>query len=250
MSRRKAATGEPMEGISLQSAILQFGLMSLIFYLWSTPFIQPVKILVVLFHEISHGLMAIASGGRVLRIWISAEEGGACETEGGMPLLIVSAGYLGSMLFGGTILFLSRFRSAVPLVSGFLVLLLLSATVTVLHDTESRTYAAAFAGAFILLGFLTPGLLGGFVLRVVGTISCLYSIIDIYWDVLADRGGYQIENDAVIFSELSGIPAQTVGLAWLVASVVFFLFVLKLTLTATPDTTPSPAPARQAHARA
>jgi len=239
-----------MEGISLQSAILQFSLMSLIFYLWSSPVIHPVKILVVLFHEMSHGLMALATGGEVIRIWISAEEGGACETEGGMPLLIVSAGYLGSMLFGGTILFLSRFRSAVPVVFGFLVLMLLSAIVTVLHDTESRTYAAAFAGTFIVLGFLTPGLLGGFLLRVVGTISCLYSIIDIYWDVLADRGGYQVENDAVIFSQLSGIPAQTVGLAWLIGSAIFFLFVLKLTLAATPEATPSPSTARQAPARA
>lgn len=237
--------GEPIDGLSVQGILLQFSLMCLIFYLWTSPIIQPMKLMVVLFHELGHGLTAILSGGKVISIWITRDEGGGCETEGGMPLLIVSAGYLGSMLFGGLILYLSRFRFAGPLVFGVLTLLLVSAILTVLKDDFSRTFASILAGAFILLGFFAPGLLGGFVLRVIGTVTCLYSIFDIYWDVLSDRGGYEVANDAEVFARLSGTSAQTVGMVWLVVAVVFFLFVLRMTLAVTAEEAGSVAPVRE-----
>ena len=218
------------DDISLRSVFFQFGLMCAIFYLWSSPWIQPVKIMVVLFHEMSHGLMALLTGGKVLNIFITPDEGGACETEGGMPLLIVSAGYLGSMLFGGLILYLSRFRSFVPVVFGMLTLTVVSAVVTVMGDPYSKKFAAMLAGSFIIAGFLVPSMVGRFALQVLGTVCCLYSIFDIYWDVLADRTEQAIQNDAIVFSSLSGMDARTVGTAWLVASVILFLAVLRSTM--------------------
>ena len=237
MADRTAAPPDVSDGISLENIILQFALMSAIFYLWSSPLIQPVKIMVVLFHEMSHGLMAILTGGNVLSIWISPDEGGACETEGGMPLLVVSAGYLGSMFFGGMILYLSRFRVFVPMVFGLLALMVIAAIVTVLEESFSRSFAAVLAGTFIFMGFLAPTFLASFVLRVIGTVSCLYSIFDIYWDILAERGNQIVQNDAVVFARLSGISPEMVGMAWLVASVVFFLFVLRQMLKVTPEET-------------
>jgi hypothetical protein len=241
-----ATSSEPAEGISLQDIILQFSLMCLVFYLWSSPLIQPIKLMVVLFHEMSHGFMALATGGKVLAIEITADEGGSCETEGGIALLIVGAGYLGSMLFGGTLLCLSRQRAYVPVVYGILALTLGAAFCTVLRDSYSRTFASALAGTFVVLGFLSPAFLGGFVLRLLGTVSCLYSIFDIYWDVLADRGGAAVPNDAIVFAELAGMTPQAVGMAWLVASVLFFLVVLKVTLAAGPASRPAPAAVKQA----
>ncbi|MCZ6796129.1 MAG: M50 family metallopeptidase [Planctomycetota bacterium] len=228
------ASPRKSEGISLHNVVLQFGLMSVIFYLWSSPIMQPAKIMVVLFHEMSHGLMAIVTGGKVVSIEIRADEGGACETEGGMPLFIVSAGYLGSMFFGGLILYLSRFRDFVPLVYGMLTLVIISAVVTVLSGSYSKTFCVVLAALFILGGFLTPVALGGLMLRVIGTVSCLYSIFDIYWDILANHGAQAIQNDAVVFAALSGVSAQSVGMIWLVAAVCFFLVVLRQTLRAGP----------------
>ena len=218
------------EGISVTNVIAQSLLICAVFYLWSSPVIQPVKIMVVLFHEISHGLMALASGGKVMSIVITADEGGACETEGGLPLLIVSAGYLGSMFVGGLLLYLSRFRGGVPVVYTLLTLTLGGAIFTVLHDPYSRTFATALAGSFLMVGLLAPALLGALFLRVLGTVSCLYSILDIYWDVLA-KPAYAAENDAVAFSSLTGVPPQAVGLAWLGVSAVYFFVVLKIIVT-------------------
>lgn len=226
-----ADASERREGISLSHLVLQMGLMCMVLYLWYSPLVLPLKLMVVLFHEMSHGLVAIVTGGTVVEISITEHEGGACVTEGGIPLAIVSAGYLGSMFFGGMMLYLSRLRFYVSLVYGVLVLILGAAVMTVLHDSYSRTFACALAVSFVFLGFLAPGLLGGFFLRAIGTVSCLYSMVDIYSDVLADANNPVAQNDAIIFADLSGVSAETVGVAWLAVSVVFFLAILKASLT-------------------
>ena len=215
--------------ISLPQTIIQIVLTFLIFYLWSTPLIQPIKLMVVLLHEMSHGLMALASGGTVHDILITADEGGACQSEGGNGVLIASAGYLGSMFFGGLILRGSRGGSGVPVTYALLALLTLGAAVTVLHDPYSRTFAFAIAGFCIFLGLLAPTFLGAFGLRILGTGSCLYAIFDIYSDILVGASD-GIENDARAFSSLTGVPEQTVGMAWLAVSVLYFAAILKASL--------------------
>ncbi len=51
--------------------------------LWGTVIVTPLKIFVVLLHEISHGVAAVATGGQVVRIEVDAQQGGICYTRGG-----------------------------------------------------------------------------------------------------------------------------------------------------------------------
>ena len=82
----------------------------------------------------------------------------------------------------------------------------------------------------MLCGFLAPSTVGALLLRAIGTFTCLYSIFDIYWDILASQGAAAGLNDAVAFSQLTGAEPQVVGVAWLVICLVFFLLVLKSVL--------------------
>lgn len=215
------------DDFSVAQVLIQFILIGVIFSIWSTSAIQPVKIMVVLFHELSHGLMAIATGGKVLNIVVTWDEGGFCETEGGVAALIVSAGYLGSMFFGGLLLYLSRFRGYVPCVYMILTLILVAAMITVLSDPFSRSFATGLAAAFLLLGLLAPAVISALFLRVLGTVSCLYSLFDIYGDVLVTGGSGGIANDATVFSEITGVDPALVGFAWLAVSFAYFLTVLR-----------------------
>ena len=79
----------------------------------------------------------------------------------------------------------------------------------------------------MLCGFLAPSTIGILLLRALGTFTCLYSLFDIYWDILADQAAAFNQNDAVAFSQLTGTEPQVVGIAWLVVCLVFFLVVLK-----------------------
>ena len=252
----KPAPGAAGREISLLHMALQIVLTVGIFYFWSTPLIQPIKLMVVLLHEMSHGLMALASGGTVHDIVITPDEGGACRSEGGNALLIAGAGYLGSMFFGGMILRAARGGSSVPVAYAILTLLVLGAAVTVLRDSYSRTFALALGGFFIFIGLIAPSFIGAFGLRLLGTGNCLYAIFDIYSDlVIGDTGAItnassKMQNDAQAFSSLTGVPPQTVGLAWFIVSVLFFMAILKASIESTPTAkapaTPASVPAGSA----
>ncbi len=62
-------------------------------FLWSETF----------FHEISHGIAALITGGRIHNISLNFNGSGLCTTSGGSHLLISFSGYLGSVLWGLTI---------------------------------------------------------------------------------------------------------------------------------------------------
>ena len=228
--------------VSLSKAALQLGFIVLALRLWPEPILQPLKLLVVLLHEMSHGLMALASGGAVMDIRITPDEGGVCSSSGGNAVLIAAAGYLGSMFFGGLILRAARGGAAVTVTFALLALLVLGAAVTVLHDSYSRTFALALAGCCIFLGLLAPRFLGALVLRAVGTVSCLYAILDIYGDLLAG-GTVETANDAQTFAALTGLPVEGVAFSWLAVSLLFFLAVLRSSLweEEEPDTAAAPA---------
>ena len=55
------------------------------------------------FHELSHGLAAIVSGGSIIKIELFTNGAGLCTTLGGNRFLISFMGYLGAILWGGAI---------------------------------------------------------------------------------------------------------------------------------------------------
>ena len=65
------------------------------------------------FHEISHGLAALATGGRLLQIELHFSGSGLCYTAGGIRWLVLLAGYAGSS-FWGLLLYLSGWASSIP----------------------------------------------------------------------------------------------------------------------------------------
>lgn len=72
----------------------------IVFMLWGTPVAYPLKILVVFMHELSHGLAAVFTVGSIEAISLSVQEGGHAITRGGSRFIILSADYVGSLVFG------------------------------------------------------------------------------------------------------------------------------------------------------
>lgn len=52
------------------------------------------------FHEISHGLAALVSGGRIVSVALETNGAGLCVTLGGSAFLITFSGYAGTVLWG------------------------------------------------------------------------------------------------------------------------------------------------------
>jgi hypothetical protein len=183
-----------------------------VWLLWWSPVIYPLKLFVVLLHELSHAGMAVATGGEVLRIVVTPDQGGVCYCPGGNTFLILSAGYLGSLLFGAAILVLARARQPAPRDSTTLIgIAVLVLTAFFVRNTFGILFGALFGAAMV--GLRSAGrAVHVWVLTGLGLTSCLYALLDIKGDVL-DRP--YLESDAHMLAELTGIPTVVWGVLWI-----------------------------------
>lgn len=201
-------------------------LLVVVALLWNTWFVYPLKILVVFFHELSHGLMAVATGGSILRIELVAQQGGLCVTAGGIRFLVLSAGYLGSLVWGGVILVAAARTRHDKIITMGLGALLLFVTVVFIRPIIGFGFGfgALFGLAMIVAGRLLPESVNDLVLKLVGLTSCLYAVLDIKSDII-DRS--HLRSDARMLSELTLIPTVAWGVIWIaiaaIAAVIFLV---------------------------
>lgn len=216
-----------MKNINWKELAGLLGLMVLIFFLWNTWFVYPLKILVVFFHEMSHGLVAILTGGKIIEIQVVAAQGGVCVTLGGNRFLTLTAGYLGSLVWGGLILVLAaktRYDREIAFALGVLMVL-----VSLIWVRPFASFGFGFGlGSGIALvasGFYLSERLNDFFLKVVGLTSCMYAVLDIKSDIL-DRPS--VRSDAAMLAEETGIPTMVWGVLWIVVASVAALYFLRL----------------------
>lgn len=161
-----------------------FLITALLYALWNTDVAWPLRMLVVLFHELSHGLAAILTGGEVVALELSRYEGGVAWTRGGSYFWIASAGYLGSLLIG-VALFVGavRTRADKAILTGCGVLILL-ATALYIREGFTVVFCTATGGAMIAVSLALPARYADLLLRVIGLSSMLYVPWDIYVDTI------------------------------------------------------------------
>ena len=195
-------------------------------FLWDTIWVYPLKLFVVLLHEASHGLAALATGGRIEEIRVYAEEGGRTTTTGGNGFVITSAGYLGSMLLGSAILLVATRTRLSQWLAALIGIGVVTLAFRCMPD-EGRYFAAGFG--IVLAGTaLMPRPVSELVLRVIGVTSCLYAILDIKSDVL-DRE--HDSSDASALAAVTGVPSVVWGALWIAISLVVTFYAAKWAVT-------------------
>lgn len=181
--------------------------------LWDTPAVYPLKVFVVLLHEISHGLVAVATGGFIEKIVLDPQQGGACYCPGGNPFFTLSAGYLGSLLWGAGLLTVAQSRrikaSWVTTVIGVMVVGL---SLLYVRSSFGLAFSLAFGALLIVASRQLSVVANRSILLVLGLTSCLYAILDIKSDVL-DRP--HLPSDAHMLSDLTGVPTMIWGVLWI-----------------------------------
>jgi hypothetical protein len=203
-------------------------------FLWNTLFVYPLKIFVVFMHEVSHGLAAIATGGRIVEIQISPQQGGHALTQGGSRFWTLTAGYLGSLLWGGLILLLAartHFDKGISILIG---LGMIAISIAFGESTFTYLFGIGFGAVLIAIGFYLSEAINDWVLRIIGVTSCLYAILDIKSDVL-DRAN--LRSDARMLSEVTGIPTEIWGGLWIIVAIgltFWFLYLSGKTADADP----------------
>jgi hypothetical protein len=183
-----------------------------IWFLWDTPAIYPLKIFVVMLHEISHGLVAVGTGGSIERIVLDPAQGGACYCPGGNAFLTLSAGYLGSLLWGvGLVSAAQSSRVSNRFLVAAVGLAVLVLTALYVRNGFGLLFGLGFGATLFAAGRrLGPGA-NRVILTTLGLTSCLYAILDIKSDIL-DRP--HLESDAAMLGQLTSTPTVLWGVIW------------------------------------
>lgn len=184
------------------------------FVFWDTWLTWPIQLLVVFVHECGHALAAVLTGGEVRSLEIRTNLSGQARTVGGIPFLILQAGYLASALFGASLMVAAtRPRSARHTL---LVLAALLAGCGVAFSTgpfsATLLFALLIATLFAWAARAAPEYVVRWGLVYIASVSALYSLIDIREDLLhwSARG----PSDATLLAARTGVPALVWGLAW------------------------------------
>ncbi len=193
--------------------------------LWDTIVVYPLKIFVVFLHELSHGLMAIATGGSIEAISLDWREGGETLSRGGNAFLTLSAGYLGSLAWGLLLLELARTRPKLArwALTG-LGVLMLGVTLVFVRGLFGVAFGFAFGAALLLASRWLPPAGVRVALTAMGLTSALYALLDIRSDVL-DRPG--AVSDAVMLGRMTGIPGIAWGVLWIGLGLVACIWMLR-----------------------
>ena len=205
--------------------------------LWDTLFVYPLKIFVVFMHEVSHGLAAVVTGGRIVEIHINPQQGGHALTQGGSRFWTLTAGYLGSLLWGGLILLLAARTHLDKAISIFIGLGMVVISIIFGESRFTWLFGIGFGVVLLAIGFFLSEAVNDWILRVIGVTSCLYAILDIKSDVL-DRS--HLRSDARMLSEVTGLPTEFWGILWILIAIgltFWFLYLAGKTSDSQPTAT-------------
>lgn len=196
-------------------------LTALVFALWQTPVVTPLKILVVFLHELSHALAAWLTGGSVEQISLSPQQGGFAITRGGNLFAILSAGYLGSLLLGVALLMAALRSEADRLVTAALGVVMAVITLLFIRDVFAAVFCSLAAAVLIAMARFLGHSANDMALRLIGLSSIIYVPYDIYDDTIARRG---LQSDAQMLADAFGGTAQIWGGVWLLISFAVILW--------------------------
>lgn len=198
--------------------------------LWQVPWLgwlaYPFRLFGTFVHELSHGLAAIATGGEFQRFSVSPDLSGLAWSAGGFRVVVASAGYVGSAIFGGVLIALhARWLPSRALLLGMAVVfgvlcLLFVRNLFGIASALVLTGALLFAGAKFSEAW-RDGLL---------KVLALQLILDGYnslFTVLRLSGAGDVQTDAHAMAQMTWLPAPVWAVLWMLASTAILFGVLR-----------------------
>ncbi|KIO35661.1 M50 family metallopeptidase [Shewanella sp. cp20] len=173
----------------------------------------PFKWLESYFHEVSHALATLFSGGIVSHIELYPNGAGLCVSQGGWPVLIGFAGYFGAALWGLLIFHLATWAKGIRVSFSCLGLVVLASIVLWGRDLLTVAILLMLALLFLLPLKLSHSPLLTFALRVMALMVMLNALASP--TVLLGMPG---RGDAAMLAEQTWIPAWIWVGVWLLTS--------------------------------
>jgi len=211
---------------SLYARLNLLGLIILALLIGQTPFLSNLlSWQMTFFHEISHGLAALITGGRVLKIELHFSGAGLCYTSGGLRWFILLAGYAGAAFWGLLIYLLAEAfaKNLSHLLAAGLVAILAASGLLYARDFQSGTIIAIIAILYAAAVRHRDKLPLKLFLKLVG----LYIILDAFKAPTALLRHRAI-NDAANLAGLTGTPEFFWIILWMAMAAGCLAFIWKI----------------------
>lgn len=115
----------------------------------------PFNWLETYFHEISHGIAALLTGGQIISIELFTNGGGLCTTQGGISFVITFFGYAGATLWGWAIYKLAGAHQRIAQLFSFCIaILVIFSTVLWAKNLLTIFIFSVLAVIFIFVSYL------------------------------------------------------------------------------------------------
>jgi hypothetical protein len=204
--------------------LLPLGLALLFVVFFDSPATYPFRLFVVFLHEIGHAVAAVATGGSVVSIGLSANEGGVCLTRGGVPFVVLNAGYLGSLLFGALFLLLGARPRRAQAVLGSIGAFTALAALLYVRTLFGFAYTLTAGFVLILVALKLRPEVSEWLLAALGAMSMLYAVADVFSDAILRHSG---ASDAAALARLTHVPALVWGILWVLVSVAVLVALVR-----------------------
>jgi len=200
-----------------------------IFALWNIPgarnLINPLKLMTIGWHELCHIVAAILTGGTILSVTIDPNLGGCTRVEGGWPTVILSAGYIGSTVFGGAFT-LGGWDTLVAKILSFVLGIGLICPLVLVRDKLTIFLTMCYEGLLIGFWFIDHASALRWYCLFIGIMNIFYVV----WDIADDKFFRKVnDSDATQFSMLyPRIPAHVWATFWIffeIAAVIGFILI-------------------------
>ncbi|PVG02142.1 hypothetical protein CPB86DRAFT_725915 [Serendipita vermifera] len=192
--------------------------------LWHIPYLNlvlyPFKLLTVALHEFSHALAGILTCARIHSIELDPDEGGATRMSGGIPLITLPAGYLGSSFMGACMIACGFNTNASKIATLVMAAVFILALFWSRRNVLSWVLILSFAGLIVAFWFIKESIALRFLVLFIGVMSCMY----VLWDVVDDTIARKVNSsDAAVYAKICGCcPARVWGVIWLIVAFIYF----------------------------
>lgn len=195
-----------------------------IFVLWNFPYLKyllhPFKLIVTALHEFGHASTGKCTGAKIKSIEVDADTGGVTHMQGGNPYVTLPAGYLGTALFGGLMVF-AGFDILASKIVGAIIGVCFLATLYWAKGWIARILAVVYCGAVAFLWWFQSGEYLPYIVLFLGVMCCLQSLWDFQGLILFKHP----QSDATKYAELDQCcPAQVWGFIWCIVGLAVMAF--------------------------
>ena len=198
--------------------------------LWFIPFagfiVYPFRLFVTFIHEGGHALMALLTFGSVENVHIYANASGVTLVRGGLPLLVSSAGYLSSTIYGASLLMMCKQGSNAKAVLTITAAAILGLTAFFISGVFGWVTGILLAVGLIFVALAASARAAHFFLSFLAVQCCLNAIYDLQ-TLFVISATSQAHSDAVNMQHLTHVPALFWALVWIGFSVIVLGWALR-----------------------